>query len=329
MSEAMMSLSVDSGRASLPPQEADRVIAHLPGAFRIQSIARLPFHGRHTLNRACLFHERASLTVEWLSRQVEVRLVVGALVSIRWQGRPVSLNGAVRVSRIVLLERPEPALNLFETVPSAWMADRELVRRAAFLWSCLPRGLGHLFNAVFWQGDRFLRFLSGPSSLSGHHASRHGNFRHSVDVADQALGLATRQARVHLGVLIMAALLHDAGKADEYQFGRTRLTLSDRGRLIGHRHTVLEWLAAARAQYRVIVPEAHYLALLHALTCAKGAPAWLGLREPQSPEAILLSAADRLSGQQDLMARHAPRNEGFGRYHPHLGGRPFMVAPQL
>jgi 3'-5' exoribonuclease len=43
---------------------------------------------------------------------------------------------------------------------------------------------------------------------------------------------------------------------------------------------VLEWIAAARAQHRVIVPEAHYLALLHAITAAKGAPDWLGLREP-------------------------------------------------
>lgn len=325
MSESMMGSQV----AVLPPQGTDQVIAHLPGVFRIQSIVRLPFDGRGTLNRACLFHERAALTVEWVSRQVDVRLVAGALVSIRWQGRPVSLNGAVRVARIVLLERPEVAVNLFETVPSCWVADRELVRRAAFLWSCLPRGLGHLFNGVFWQGDRFWRFLCGPSSLAGHHAVRHGNFRHSVEVADQALDLATREARVHLGVLVMAALLHDAGKADEYQQGRSRLELSDRGRLIGHRQTVLEWLAAARAQFRVIVPEAHYLALAHALTCAKGAPAWLGMREPQSPEAMLLSAADRLSRQRDLMVRHAPREVGFGRYHPHLGGRPFMVVPQL
>lgn len=312
--------------ARLPGHDA--LVERLPTAFRIQSIARLPFDARDTLNRACLFHESAALTVEWLSRQVDPGLVAGALVAIRWQGRPVSLNGAIRVSRIVPLERPDPAVNLFETVPSAWVADRELVRRAAFLWSCLPQGLGHLFNGVFWQADRFWRFLCGPSSLAGHHACRHGNFRHSVEVADQALDLATREPRVHLGVLVMAALLHDAGKADEYQQGRSRMELSDRGRLIGHRQTVLEWLAAARAQHRVILPEAHYLALVHALTCAKGAPAWLGLREPQSPEAMLLSAADRLSGQRELMARHAPREGGFGRHHPHLGGRPFMVASQ-
>ena len=80
-------------------------------------------------------------------------------------------------------------------------------------------------------------------------------------------------------MLVLAGLLHDTGKADEYRWVHRRFELSDRGHLIGHRHTLLEWLAAARAQYRVMVPEAHYLALIHVLTAAKGAPAWLGLRE--------------------------------------------------
>lgn len=313
--------------AVLPAQE--RLIEQLPQVFRIQSIARLPFNVRHTLNRAVLFHERASLTVEWISRQVDVRLVAGALVAIRWQGRPACVNGAIRIARVVLLECPEPSVNLFETIPTVWVSERALIRSAAFLWECLPRGLRHLFNAVFWQRDRFHRYLTGPSSIAGHHAERFGNLRHSIEVADRALDLATREHRVHLGVLIMAALLHDAGKADEYRPGAGRLTLSDRGKLIGHRLTVLEWVAAARERHRVILPEAHYLALAHALTSAKGAPAWLGLREPQSLEAILLSAADRISGQSNLMARHAPREEGFGRYHPHLGVRPYMLIPGI
>jgi hypothetical protein len=59
---------------------------------------------------------------------------------------------------------------------------------------------------------------------------------------------------------------------------------------------------------------------------AKGAPPWLGLREPQSLEATIVSAADRLSGHSDLIEQHAPRRSGFGRYHPHLGGRPYVLA---
>jgi 3'-5' exoribonuclease len=86
--------------------------------------------------------------------------------------------------------------------------------------------------------------------------------------------------------------------------------MTERGTLLGHKHTVLEWIAAARAQHRVIVPEAHYLALLHAITAAKGAPDWLGLREPLSLDAHILSMVDRLSGQADLVARNAPHKAG-------------------
>lgn len=314
-------------RTALVAPSADPVVDKLPPTLRIQSLARLPFDARHTLNRAVLFHERASLTVEWITRHVDVRLTAGSLVSVRWLGRPVSLNGAVRISRLVLLERPDPALNLFDTVPTAWVTERDLVKRAAALWALLPRSFGHLFNAVFWRGDRFYRYLSGPSSLTGHHAERFGNLRHSVEVAERAFELGARERRVHPGVLILAALLHDAGKADEYQLGYRKLELSDRGKLVGHRLTVLEWIAVARAMHRVILPEVHYLALVHALTSARGAPVWLGLREPQSMEAIILGTADRLSGQSDLLERHAPARSGFGRYHPHLGGRPFVLAP--
>jgi 3'-5' exoribonuclease len=310
--------------APLPAEKFVR--EHLPQIFRIQSITRLPGDGRHIKNRAVLFHERASLSVEWVSRQVDVRLQAGCLVSVRWLGRVLCAEGALRIARLVRLDRPDPALNLFDTLPSSWVIDRALVKRAAALWERLPRAFAHLFNAIFWDGARLYRYLTSPSSLRGHHAERLGNLRHSIEVAERALDIAACEARVHRGVLVMAALLHDAGKADEYRLGYHSLELSDRGRLIGHRITVLEWIAVARAMHRVILPEAHYLGLVHALASAKGAPPWLGLREPQSLEATIVSAADRLSGHSDLIEQHAPRRSGFGRYHPHLGGRPFVLA---
>jgi 3'-5' exoribonuclease len=53
---------------------------------------------------------------------------------------------------------------------------------------------------------------------------------------------------------------------------------------------------------------------------------WLGIREPVSLEATILSAADRLSGQADLVSRMAPEEAGFGGYHKHLKGRPYVVG---
>lgn len=312
---------------SVPDLRADLVVERLPRIFRIQSITRLPFDDRHKLNRAVLYHESASLQVEWVSRHPDIRLVIGTLVSICWSGRPRCSEGAIRVARIFRLDKPEAELNLFATVPPGWVRERDLVRRAADLVETLPRHFRHLFNAIFWKGARFHRYLSGPSSLGGHHDQPGGNLRHSVEVAEQARALADQEPLANAALLVMAALLHDAGKADEYEMRYGRTCLSARGELVGHRHTIVEWIAAARAAHRVIVPESQYLALIHALTAARGAPAWLGMREPRSLDATLLSHADRMSGQRDLISRNAPQGGGFGRYHKHLRARPFVLPP--
>lgn len=307
---------------------SDPVPDKLPPIFRVQSIERHPDVHGDILNRAVLFHEQASLSVEWLTRHADIRLTRGSLVSIRWLGRPASCDGHVRISRLVLLERPEAETNLFDLVPHGWVADRELVARASALWEGLPRGFRHLFNAMFWDGRRFQRYLMGPSSLGHHHSGLNGNLRHCVEVAERALRMAEGQELANRAILAIGGLVHDAGKADEYRFDHVRrcFSMSDRGALIGHRETLQQWIAAAMAGHRVILPEAHYLGLIHALTAAKGAPAWLGLREPRSIEATILSMADRLSGEEELYARLAPAEGGFGRYHKQLRYRPFVVG---
>ena len=74
---------------SVPSTSTDHVPDKLPPTLRVQSIERLPGQRGDTLNRATLFHESASISVEWLTRHTDIRLVRGSLVSIRWLGRNV------------------------------------------------------------------------------------------------------------------------------------------------------------------------------------------------------------------------------------------------
>lgn len=309
------------------PCETDPVLSLLPPVFRIVNLTRLPTKsGAKVYTEATLYHRKAQLRVFWVAQHVDISLKEGSLVSVRWAGKKVWADGALHISRLVAMQFPVPVLNLFETVPSAWVRDTVLVDRVIPLWESLSRPFQHLLNAVLWEGGRFERYLTGPSSLNGHHNGVNGNFRHAVEVAEGALSLAKGNPQVSSSVLITAALLHDAGKADEYRLSpyTSGYVMSERGILVGHRHTILEWLAVARSTNRLGLPEDHYLSLVHALTAAKGAE-WLGIREPVSLEASLLSAADRLSGQADLFAQTAT-TDGFGRYHKHLKGRPFVVT---
>lgn len=312
-----------------PPATTVLLPESLPGIYRLTAMEYKPDGNGVTICTAQLYHEKASLRVKWQCRQPDTRLYAGALVSPRWLGRNTcSEQGAVRISRLVLLEIPQATVTLFDTVPPDWVRDRGLVERVRALVEGLPRHMAFLFNAMFWDGRRFMRFVVGPSSMNGHHNGRNGNLQHTVEVAETALTLANNRNGVCREILLMAALLHDAGKADEYAFNYRRgvFEISDRGALIGHKLTVLEWIAAAMAKNRILMPESHYLGLVHALTSAKGAPDWVGVRESRSLEAMLLSTADRLSGHQDLVDQLAPAVDGFGKYHPHLRGRPYIVG---
>lgn len=240
-------------------------------------------------------------------------------------GKPTSWKGAIRINRFVLLERSEASINLFDTVPPTWVGDRKLVGRGRRLWDTMPAPFQHLYNAVLWDAGRCHRFMTGPSTIHGHHHDWNGNLRRTIETAEKALQLSSENPQVCRPVLLAAALLHHTGKADEYRYdrGRGAFTLSDRGTFVGHRHTVLEWIAAARASNRILLPEAHYLALLHALTYARGA-ARLGIREPASLEASILSMADHYSGHTDLVAT-PPRERAFARRHQDRRNPPSAV----
>ena len=126
--------------------------------------------------------------------------------------------------------------------------------------------------------------MTGPCSPNDYDGQGSGNFRRAVETALQARQLAVGMRDVSLPVVITAALLHAAGKADDYR----RVVISERGRWIGYQTTLLEWLAVARG--RVIVPETQYLKLIHALIAARGD----GVTR-KSMEAMILSVVQRSS----------------------------------
>lgn len=272
------------------------VLGVLPAYYRLTSITRLPApQGQGIANHASLYHEHGERQVSWHSNQVDCRLKRGCYVAISGLKRPANSGEVCQIRRLDLLDKPLALVNPFSTVPGSWVRDRSWVDRASALWQQLARPFQHLLTAVFWDGHRFERFLTGPAGLSRYRPLANANLRHAVETAEQALSLAHDLSGVSSSVLITAAILHDAGKADDFRLtpDRDGYTYSERGKLVGYRHTVLEWLAVARGRDGVIVPESQYLALIHALTASRNAT-WLGVRQPQTIEATILAMADRI-----------------------------------
>jgi 3'-5' exoribonuclease len=126
-------------------------LAMMPRLFRLASIQHTPLDGARTRCTASLYHDQASLKVSWIVNQPDLRLKSGDLVSPRWPGCTTSEAGMIKISRLILIERPEPWENLFHTIPHGWVKNREMIKQAAVLVDALPRAYRFLFNAIFWE----------------------------------------------------------------------------------------------------------------------------------------------------------------------------------
>ena len=294
--------------------------------FRVTNIAREEIGNGQFRNEANLFCNQATIKVDWIDTALIGKIHIGQIVSPRFRSEPTYSNGCIRIYRLVVYERPMETVNLFNLIPFGWVKDRDVVKRGAALMEMLSEAHRLLFNAIFWNHSRFERFCKQPSSMIGHHAESSGNLRHTVEVAEEMRTYCSTRSFTNKDLGVLSAFLHDAGKADEYIMNsKGGWDLTDRGRLLGHKVTIVEWIAAAVARNNIELPQDHYMGLLHIFTAVPNAPDWMGLREPAIHESFLLSICDRLSGRDDLVKRTSLEEGGFGRSHRHLKAPVFRI----
>lgn len=264
--------------------------------YRLTSLMRLPAKtGTGVYNEATLYHAGDTLRIGWTSPTVDSRLRRGDIVTVREGRARARHTDVLPVLRIARVDQPAAAVNPFDLLPSSWLDDMAPSQRAKSLWEQMERPLQHLMNAVLWDGARFYRYVTGPRSAADYPAPPGGTFRRAVALAEEALLLAEGLPRVARGVLIAAALLHEAGKADDFRLtpDGQGLTLSERGLWIGGEYTLLEWLAVART--KAIVPDALYLLLVHVLAAMR--------RPPELPQAIETAILNVARGFVDIPER--------------------------
>lgn len=318
-------------------QEHKQVLAQL----NVERILRLRFSPGHggawIAATVCGCHGLRDIT--WWAETGSGLFKAGQLISsldLNGFSKPTGrgVDDKTEVVSVVQLDQVDPDINLLETVPNSWLPvvnegdGIDWVEWFQAFWVNLSRPMRAWFNAVFWHHPRRLHgFMTAPASVKHHHARPHGLFVHSVDCTWRALQCSQADGLVDTDVLVMATLLHDVGKASEYERNhRTQnWRLTDRGALIGHRLTALEWMAAARGVVsREHAPnEQSVLAVYHAIN-ASPAPDWVGLRCPRTLEAFYLASVDSLSGHCDLIRTHALLGRSQGRYHAAFRGGAFV-----
>lgn len=297
----------------------------LPNIVRIIDITRATNERGLIDNRAQVVGGNFQATLTWISQHADIRLKKGSLARVDWPEHLVDKGGQIAVIRLVHLDSVKSDLNLFATIPPSWVKDQLLIKRAKNLWEGLPGSFQAVFNEIFWDSGRFRRFLFVPASINGHHNDWHGNFVHAIEVAEHCQRISANMPGVCQPVLILAALIHDAGKADEYRWNGNYWQRTECGSLIGHKDLLKAWIGALFDRKRDLLSETLRLGLWHTLFSAKNAPAYLDIRESCMLEADILSMADRLSGSQNLHQQVGHNTGGFGYRHEHMRARPYRL----
>jgi len=116
--------------------------------------------------KASIFHGKAQLDVQWNTSQMDSRLAVNQLVSIRWKGKLAESYGKIIISRLVPLDTPSASVNLLDTIPITWFANREVLQRARKLVELLSAEYKKVLNTIFWNNNSLYALVSGPSFIS-------------------------------------------------------------------------------------------------------------------------------------------------------------------
>ncbi len=152
------------------------------------------------------------------------------------------------------------------------------------------------------------RLLPATGAKTVHHAYVGGLLEHTLCVARTCLALCDLYPQLDRQVLLVAAVLHDLGKAWELTSGLTT-DYTDEGRLLGHIQLGLErvegFLSRARDLDPALVLHLKHLIISHHGEYEFGAP-----RRPKTPEAFILHFADNIDAKMNTIAGAYAEIEG-------------------
>lgn len=165
-----------------------------------------------------------------------------------------------------------------------------------------------LVEAVLLAPGFFPHFINAPAARQMHHAYIGGLLEHTLSMATLALTLAGHYPYVDRDLLLAGTLLHDAGKAVEYEVANG-ITFSDDGRLVGHIVRAITMVEHAAARIDAFPPE-KLRELVHLIASHHGTLEWGSPVPPKTLEAILLHQLDLLDSRVQGFFDHLKNDSG-------------------
>jgi 3'-5' exoribonuclease len=151
-----------------------------------------------------------------------------------------------------------------------------------------------LLTDIFDDQEFLTAFIKSPAAKNWHHNYAGGLLEHTIAVA-VICDFAAHHYPVDRDILIAGALLHDAGKVEEYSM-KAAIDFTNIGRLIGH-ITIADEMVTRKAAAIDAFPAEILLKLRHLILSHHGEYEKGAVRLPQTLEAIVLHYADNLDAQ--------------------------------
>lgn len=221
-------------------------------------------------------------------------------------GRVVRYKDAQQITITDMNQNVEPLLA--DLLPSSRRTQEEMIAELKAHIDSLDEPWRRLVAHVLLD-EAFLRdYANAPAARNMHHAYIGGLLEHTLSMATLANYLANHYPYVNRNLLLAGTLLHDMGKAIEYDISKS-FSFSEDGRLVGHitRAVVLAEKAAAEIDD---FPEEDLRHLIHLIASHHGTHEWGSPVIPKTLEAILLHQIDLLDSRVQGFFDHLANDNG-------------------
>ena len=221
-------------------------------------------------------------------------------------GKVVRYKDAQQITITDMNQNPEPTLA--DLLPSSRRPQDEMIAELKEQIKSLNAPWRQLVSHLLLD-EAFLRdYANAPAARNMHHAYIGGLMEHTLRMATLANYLTDHYPYVNRDLLLAGTLLHDMGKAIEYDISKS-FSFSEDGRLVGHitRAVVLVEKAAAEIGG---FPEEDLRHLIHLIASHHGTLEWGSPVLPKTLEAILLHQIDLLDSRVQGFFDHLANDNG-------------------
>ena len=181
-----------------------------------------------------------------------------------------------------------------------------------------------LLRQVLRTPEIYDAYIKAPAARLMHHANIGGLLEHTLSMLEIARFLADFYSYVNKDLLLAGVLLHDMGKALEYDTS-TAFNFTEDGRLVGHivRTAILVEIAAVELGD---IKEDDLRDLVHLILSHHGHLKWGSPVEPKTIEAVLLHQIDLLDSRVEGFINHVRNDPSAG---PWTSKQSYMFGTEL